>query len=102
MNIPPIQAVSAGPAAAAIAGATEPSQAAAGPSFTELVQQAIGQLNDSLNVADELAMRLSAGEPVDLHQVMIAMEMAGIGLQTATQVRNRLVEAYKEIMAMPV
>ena len=67
-----------------------------------MIEQALGELNQSLNLADDLAMRLAAGEEVDLHEVMIALEMAGIGLQTAIQIRNRVIEAYKEIMAMPV
>lgn len=103
MSIPPINPAGIAQAAQATPVAQpRTSPAAERGSLTEMVGQAIGELNESLNVADELAMRLAAGEEVDLHEVMIGLEMAGIGLQTAVQIRNRVIEAYKEIMAMPV
>lgn len=100
MNIPPINPTELGASTAIIQPRS--TQSADGASFTNMIEQALGELNQSLNLADDLAMRLAAGEEVDLHEVMIALEMAGIGLQTAIQIRNRVIEAYKEIMAMPV
>lgn len=73
-----------------------------GPSFTQMVENAIGQLDSSLTSADQLAMRLAAGEDVDIQQVMVAMETASLGLQTAIQIRNKAVDAYREIMGMQV
>lgn len=75
---------------------------AGGTSFTGMIERAVSQLGASLTNADQLAMRLAAGEDVDLHQVMVAMESASIGLQTAIQVRNKALEAYREIMGMPI
>ena len=46
--------------------------------------------------------QLAAGEPVELHDVMIAMEEADLSLRLALQVRNKLVEAYQEIQRMQV
>lgn len=100
MSVPPINPAEVGASTAVIQPRS--TQPAGGASFTDMIEQAIGDLNQSLNLADDLAMRLAAGEEVDLHEVMIALEMAGIGLQTAIQIRNRVIEAYKEIMAMPV
>lgn len=99
--IPPISGVSqtgtaSGASAAASAGDT------GGPSFTQMIQDAVGELNASLISADQLAMALAAGEDVDLHQVMIALETASIELQTAIQIRNKAVEAYQQIMGMQV
>ena len=42
------------------------------------------------------------GQPIELHQVMIAAEKAGIALELLVETRNRLVEAYQELMRMPV
>jgi flagellar hook-basal body complex protein FliE len=84
------------------AGSAQQADGPNGASFGDLLSNAVGKLNASLNQADELAMRLAAGDDVDVHQVMIAMESASIGLQTAIQVRNKAVDAYREIMAMPV
>jgi flagellar hook-basal body complex protein FliE len=71
-------------------------------SFLDLVGRAIGELNASIAQADELAIRMAAGQEVDLHQVMVALETATIGLQTALQIRNRAIEAYREIMSMTI
>ncbi|MBX5446027.1 flagellar hook-basal body complex protein FliE [Sphaerobacter sp.] len=100
MNVPPINPVAVDASTAIVQPRS--TQPVGGASFTDMIEKAIGDLNQSLNLADDLAVRLAAGEDVDLHEVMIALEAAGIGLQTAIQIRNRVVEAYKEIMAMPV
>lgn len=42
------------------------------------------------------------GQPVDVHDVMIAMERANVSLQLTMQVRNKLLESYQEIMKMQV
>jgi flagellar hook-basal body complex protein FliE len=78
------------------------SQATGGASFLDVIGKAVEGLNTSMVNADNLSMRLAAGEDVDLHQVMSALEEASIGLQTGLSVRNKAIEAYKEIMAMPL
>jgi flagellar hook-basal body complex protein FliE len=52
--------------------------------------------------ADKAAVSANTGGPVDLHDVMIAMEKADITLRLLVQVRNKAVDAYKEIMRMQV
>ncbi len=79
-----------------------PPASPAGASFGELVHEALAQLNRLQVEADQAATDLVAGEPVDLHDVMIAIEKANLGFQLALQVRNKLVEAYQEIMRMQV
>ena len=88
----------AGPARSSVAGGAVASEI----SFLDLVGRAIGELNASIAQADELAIRMAAGQEVDLHQVMVALETATIGLQTALQIRNRAIEAYREIMSMTI
>ncbi len=45
-------------------------------------------------------VQLAAGEPVQLHDEMIAQDQAALGFQLAVQVRNKLVEAYQDVMRM--
>ncbi len=85
------------------AGAQRTPQAETGlDAFGKTFEQAIQALNNQQLEADQWAARLAAGEDVDLHQVLIAMEQAEIGFRLALQVRTKLVEAYQEIMRMQV
>lgn len=71
-------------------------------SFGELVTKALETLNRIQQEADSAAASMAAGEPVDIHDVMIALQKADLSFQLALQVRNRVVEAYQEIMRMQV
>jgi len=92
-------------ASATAAGAASPAGSAtqqAVESFSTLLQQAMESLNAQFQAADQGAMQLAAGDPVDLHTVTIAMEQAELSLSLALQVRNKLLEAYQEVMRMNV
>ena len=52
--------------------------------------------------AGDLSTRFAAGEPLDVHQVMIAAQEASVALNLAIQVRNKLVEGYQELMRVNV
>ena len=71
-------------------------------SFSSLLSQALQDVNQVHLAADADAQRLVAGEEVDIHQVMIGMEKANVAFGLTLQVRNKLVEAYQEIMRMQV
>lgn len=71
-------------------------------SFSNLLKAAINEVNEVQNQSDNLTKKLAMGEPVELHQVMIAAEKASITLQTTMEIRNKVVEAYQEIMRMQV
>ncbi len=74
-----------------------------GVSFGELLNNSIEQVNQTQAQASELAKAFEAGEPgVDLPEVMIALQKASLSFQAMTQVRNKLLTAYQEIMNMPV
>jgi flagellar hook-basal body complex protein FliE len=62
----------------------------------------MGSLQSLQDQADATAVTMAAGGPVDLHDVMIASEKAALGFQLALQLRNKVVEAYQEIMRMQV
>ncbi len=68
----------------------------------ETLSNAIAELDQSQKAADAGALKLLAGEPVDLHQVMLQMEESFISLNLALQVRNRVIEAYQEIQRMQI
>lgn len=71
--------------------------------FGEMFQQAINSVNATQQQASELATAFETGDPkVSLAQVMVASQKASVSFQALTQVRNRLVDAYKDIMNMPV
>ncbi len=82
-----------------------PQQTSAAPSaegFANVFEQQLNKVNTDLNMAETSLQRLAAGEPVELHDVMIALETARIGVQTVVQVRNRMVEAYQDLMRMQI
>jgi flagellar hook-basal body complex protein FliE len=74
----------------------------AGDSFQKLLGDAIGSLSKLQAEADSSAARLAAGEQVELHEVLLAAERATIAFQLTVQVRNKLIEAYQEVMRMQV
>jgi flagellar hook-basal body complex protein FliE len=86
-------------------GFLSPSQmaSAAAPSqFAPWFAQQLEQVNSQLAQADASAQRLAAGEPVEVHDVMIQMEEAKMTLQLVMQVRSTLLEGYSEILRMSI
>ena len=73
-----------------------------GPSFGEVLENAIKEVSDIEKVAGEESHKFMTGEVKDVHTVMIAAQKAEITFQMMMQVRNKLVNAYQEIMRMPV
>jgi len=73
-----------------------------GPSeFATLLRQGIDQVNQSQQRATELADAFARGTPgVELPQVMVQMEKATVSFRALTEVRNRLISAYQDIMNM--
>ena len=73
------------------------------PSFSELLGQAVNKVNATQQVASDMANAFEVGQSnVDLTDVMIASQKASVSFQAMTQVRNKLVQAYQDIMQMPV
>ena len=73
-----------------------------GSDFGSMLKDAIGSLSSLGSQADASSLKLATGEPVDIHEVMLNTEQASLGFQVALQVRNKLVDAYTEIMRMSV
>lgn len=71
--------------------------------FGQLLQQALGNVNELQGAANDLRTRFDMGDnSVDLSQVMIAGQKSSIAFEATVQVRNKMVDAYKTIMNMPV
>ncbi|OHB25676.1 MAG: flagellar hook-basal body complex protein FliE [Desulfuromonadaceae bacterium GWC2_58_13] len=80
--------------------ATAQKPAAAG--FADALKSAVEDVNRSQVDADKAVERLQTGESQNLHEVMISMEKADISLRLAVQMRNKVLEAYQEIMRMQI
>jgi flagellar hook-basal body complex protein FliE len=75
-------------------------QSNGGSSFKDLMTSQLDKLNESQINADKMTEAFIRGEVDDLHAVMIATEEARLSLDLALQIRNKAVEAYKEINNM--
>ncbi|EGL82526.1 Flagellar hook-basal body complex protein fliE [Caldalkalibacillus thermarum TA2.A1] len=75
-------------------------QAKRASGFKEVLKAALREVNRSQHEAGQLTQKLVTGEVEDLHTVLIAAEKANVQLQLAIQVRNKVVEAYQEVMRM--
>lgn len=71
-------------------------------SFATVLADAMQDVNQQQLAADVSANRMAAGEQVDLHQVMIGLEEANLSFSLGLQVRNKMMEAYQEVMRMNV
>lgn len=73
------------------------------PDFSNLLKQSIDSVNDTQMTAGKLSNSFEKGDPdVSLAEVMVALEKASVSFQAMTQVRNKLLSAYQEVMNMPV
>ncbi len=104
MQINPIQPFSAN----SINGLTGPAGTSGSTpaSKTQSIGQTFNQLMDSLNQSqtqsDNLVQQLASGGDVDLHDVMIATEENDVNFRVAMAIRDRLVDAYRQVMQMNV
>ncbi len=85
------------------AGGAEVPGDRATPSFAETLVRSLEQVNDMQREAIDLARAFELGaKDVDLVEVMVASQKAGLAFQAVTEVRNHLVRAYQDVMNMPV
>jgi len=104
-NIDTSQLLSQLRAAAAAARSTpaEGPAVADGANFSAMLRDSIGKVNSLQQTAGEMKTAVSMGDPtVSLAETMIASSKAELGFQMMVQTRNKLVEAYQEIMRMQV
>ena len=73
------------------------------PKFNDMLSLAVGSVNELQQTSSDMKTAYEMGDPnMDISRVMIASEKASISFEALTQVRNRVVKAYEDIMNMPV
>jgi flagellar hook-basal body complex protein FliE len=70
--------------------------------FGELLKEGMAKLQGLQTEAEQQSRRLIAGEPVELHRVVLAGEQAALAFEFTMAIRNKAVEAYQEVMRMQV
>lgn len=71
-------------------------------SFADTLKDAIGSVNELQKTSDKAIQNLATGRTDNVADVMIAAEKADIGLRLMVQVRNKIIDAYQEVMKMQV
>jgi flagellar hook-basal body complex protein FliE len=92
-------------AGAASAAAGGPAAGAGGPAqvpFQALLQQAVETANSLAQKSDALNQAMVEGRPVELHRVVLAQQEAQIAFDLVVQMRDKIVQAYQEVMRMPM
>jgi flagellar hook-basal body complex protein FliE len=77
-------------------------QGAGGGGFGELLKEGMTKLQGLQAEAEQQSRQLIAGEPVELHRVVLAGEQAALAFELTMAIRNKAVEAYQEVMRMQV
>ncbi|GAB1268709.1 flagellar hook-basal body complex protein FliE [Aurantivibrio infirmus] len=73
------------------------------PSFGDIFESAIDKVNETQKASGALATAYELGDPnVDITDVMIASQKASVSFQAMLQVRNKLVDAYRDVLNMPI
>ncbi len=85
-----------------VSNKAQTSNAAKGYSFSDYLYQALDEVNRLQLDAQRQMDDFAAGRTDNIHQVMIAIEKADIALQLTVQVRNKIIDAYNEIMRMQI
>lgn len=70
--------------------------------FSEMLADQIMDVNNLQKEADKSIQKLVSGKSNNIEETMIAVERAEIAFKTMNQVRNKVIEAYKEIMRMQI
>ena len=74
----------------------------AGPGFGDILGSAVDAVNDKQLTAQQAVLDFATGKAENVHDVMLAEVEADISFKMLSQTRNKLVEAYKEIMRMDI
>jgi len=72
------------------------------PSFSDIIKESIHKVDQSQKEADQTLQDFMAQKNKDLHHVMIAWEKADVSLQLLMKIRSKVLDAYQDVMRMPV
>lgn len=70
--------------------------------FGEMLSNKISEVDEVMKSADQAAQDFATGKSKNIHEAVLAMEMADTSLRMAVAVRNKVIDAYQEVMRMPV
>jgi flagellar hook-basal body complex protein FliE len=102
MNIDQVLAQMRAMSAQAANHSEEPSRSG-GADFGVLLKQSMDQVNEIQQEASAMREAFESGEgDVNLAQVMVAAQKSSLSFEAMVQVRNKLIEAYKDVMNMPI
>ena len=73
-----------------------------GVSFKKLLQNNLNKVNEMQLLSHQESIKFATGESDNLHELMITLEEAKLALQVAVDVRNKILEAYQEILRMKI
>jgi flagellar hook-basal body complex protein FliE len=76
--------------------------AGTGETFANVLGKFVDDVNSLQNKASASIEKLATGDITDVHQVMIAVEEANTAMEFMLEIRNKIVDAYQEVMRMPV
>lgn len=79
-----------------------PSGAQSEVSFQEMMKQYLNEANNMQVQADQDIRKMIAGEEIDAHKVMMAVEKANLSFELVMEIRNKMLDAYREIIKQPV
>lgn len=85
-----------------LGGAKGSKSESGGVTFGDLLVDKINEANSAISTADKAVENLVAGRNKNVHETMIALEKADISFKMLMQVRNKMIDAYREIMRMQV
>jgi len=88
--------------APAAGGAPSSSALSGGPAFSDLLLDALQEANQLQSSADRAIQGIAAGDTENVAEVMTAVEKADLAFRTLMQVRNKLVDAYEELMRLRI
>ena len=81
----------------------EAGQGVTGPGFGDVLKQAIEKVNAQQSAAGTLVKDFQTGSTdTSIAEVMVSMQKASVSFQAMAEARNRLVDAYREVMNMPI
>ena len=94
-NLPPVD-----PTGAGAPGGAKGADAPKGAKFGDVLKASLDRVNEMQVELDDQIEKLATGETEDVGRVVVTAQKANVAFEMLMQVRNRLVEAYQEIMRM--
>lgn len=73
-----------------------------GSDFLSILKESLGEVNDMQIKGDQALSDIATGQVKDLHSAAIAIDKAEISMKVMLEVRNKAINAYKEILKTPI